>query len=119
MPRDSILNPHAIQALRDLSPEGEGEFLKELVTIFLEDTPKQLAQLEEAVGRNDPSGVVRAAHTIKGSAGNFGAEEFADLARQIESAGKANEIATAAGFMPEFKLRFGKVSAALKELAGL
>lgn len=113
----SILNPDAIQALRELSPDGDGAFIRELVDIYLADTPKQMAQLQEALDRNDAALVVRAAHTIKGSSGNFGAEAFAGLAKQIESAGKANDLASAAALMPEFRNRFEQVAAALKALA--
>ncbi len=118
MPANLVLNPDAIQALRDLSPEGDAEFLKELIGIYLTDTPKQLAQLEEAIARQDAGMVVRSAHTMKGSSGNFGAQEFAYLAHEIEDHGKANNLAAAAAALPEFKARFAAVVAALKQIAG-
>lgn len=113
-----ILNPDAIQALRDLSPEGDGEFLRELITIYLTDTPKLMAQLQEGLERKDAVVALRAAHTIKGSSGNFGADEFAAMARQIESAAKSGDLPAAAALMPEFQTRFEKVVVALKALAG-
>jgi HPt (histidine-containing phosphotransfer) domain-containing protein len=116
MSSDSVINPEAIQALRELSPDGDGEFLKELIGIYLTDTPKQLAQLEEALARQDQTVVVRAAHTIKGSSGNFGAGAFAGLAREIEAHGKASNLPAAAALLPEFKRQFEKVAAALKAL---
>ena len=112
------LNPEAIQALRELSPDGDSAFLRELIDIYLADTPKQLAQLDDALARQDATVVTRAAHTIKGSSGNFGAEEFASLAKQVEAAGKANNLTAVAALMPEFRSKFEKVAAALKELAG-
>ena len=118
MADNPILNPHAIQALRDLSPEGGTEFLCELITIFLADTPKQLAELEGALAGQDATKVIRAAHTIKGSSGNFGAAEFARLAYVIEMHGKANDLAAATAALPGFKAEFDRVAAALKQLAG-
>lgn len=112
-----ILNPDAIQALRDLSPEGDSEFLRELIAIYLSDTPKQLAKLEEAVTRQEADLVVRAAHTIKGSSGNFGAADFARLAQEMEAHGKSNNLAAVAAALPEFKKKFAQVAAALKQLA--
>ncbi len=117
MSADFLINPDAIQALRDLSPEGDGEFLRELVGIFLADTPKQFLQLDEALARQDPLGVTRAAHTIKGSSGNFGAEAFARLAGDIEAAAKANNLPAAALQVPELKRQFAQVANALKQLA--
>jgi len=113
-----ILNPDAIQALRELSPEGDSEFLRELIGIYLADTPKQLTKLEEAITRQDADLVVRAAHTIKGSSGNFGATGFAQLAQEMEAHGKSNNLAAAAAALPEFKNRFAQVVAALQQLAG-
>lgn len=118
MPDTPILNPDAIQALRDLSPEGDSEFLRELIAIYLADTPKQLIKLEEAITRRDADLVVRAAHTIKGSSGNFGAAGFAQLAHEMEEHGKSNNLAAAAAALPEFKNGFAQVVAALKQLAG-
>ncbi len=117
MTTEPTLNPDAIQALRDLSPEGDSEFLRELIAIYLADTPKQLAQLEEALARQDAALAVRAAHSIKGSSGNFGAQEFARLAQEMEGHAKAGNLAAASAALPEFKLGFARVAAALNQLA--
>jgi HPt (histidine-containing phosphotransfer) domain-containing protein len=117
MEHTPILNPDAIQALRELSPEGDSEFLRELISIYLTDTPKQLSQLEEAITRQDAALLVRAAHTIKGSSGNFGAAGFARLAQEMEAHGKSKNLAAAAAALPEFKSRFSEVVAALNQLA--
>jgi HPt (histidine-containing phosphotransfer) domain-containing protein len=112
-----ILDPDAIRALRDLSPEGDSEFLRELIAIYLEDTPKQLIKLEQAITGQDAGLVVHAAHTIKGSSGNFGATDFARLAQNMEAHGKARNLAAAAAALPELKNGFAQVAAALKQLA--
>jgi HPt (histidine-containing phosphotransfer) domain-containing protein len=112
------LNPDAIQALRDLSPEGDSEFLRELIGIYLADAPKQLAQLEEAIARQDATLTVRFAHTLKGSSGNFGAEQFARVAQEIEAAAKAGNMTAAAASLPALKGAFEQVTTALQELAG-
>lgn len=117
MPDNSILNPAAIQALRDLSPDGNMDFLRELVAIYLTDTPKQLAQLEDALSRQDAVVATRAAHSIKGSSGNFGAEYFSHLAQDIETACKANNLAAASSFLPNFKKHCALVNEALKQIA--
>jgi HPt (histidine-containing phosphotransfer) domain-containing protein len=117
MSTQPTLNSEAIQALRELSPDGDGAFLKELIEIYLTDTPKLITQLEDGLAREDATLVVRASHTIKGSSGNFGAEEFARLAKEIESHGKTGNLPAAAALVPEFKHQFEKVAGALKQLA--
>lgn len=117
MSDNPILNPAAIQALRDLNPEDGMEFLRELITIYLEDTPKRLAELEAALARQDATTAIRAAHTIKGSSSNFGTTIFAQLALAIESQSKAGELAAAAAALPGLKAEFVRVQEALKKLA--
>ena len=117
MSAEPILNPAAIQALRDLSPEGDSEFLKELITIYIADTPKQIAQLEEALARGDAAVATRAAHTVKGSSGNFGADDLTGIAREAENAAKAGDLASAARLLPLLKMHFERVQAALTALA--
>ncbi len=119
MSGEPILNPASIQALRDLSPDGDGEFLKELVGIYLADTPKQFAQLEDALARGDASVATRAAHTMKGSSGNFGAEALMELARAAEAAAKAGDLAAVAKLLPDLKQQFERVKTALQEVAGV
>lgn len=112
-----ILNPEAIAALRSLSPEGDASFLRELIDIFLADTPKQLGSLEAALAARNQEGVIRAAHTIKGSSGNFGAMQFAQVAQKIESFGKANDLAGAASLLGELKGEYARVAGELQQLA--
>jgi HPt (histidine-containing phosphotransfer) domain-containing protein len=117
MPNNPILNPESIQALRDLSPEGDTAFLRELIAIYLADTPGQLAQLESALINGDAALVIRAAHTIKGSSGNFGALELAQVAQEVESRAKASDLVAVNAILPEFKRSLAQVAEALKELA--
>ncbi|HEY0862540.1 MAG TPA: Hpt domain-containing protein [Lacunisphaera sp.] len=112
-----ILNPDAIRALRDLSPEGDSEFLRELIEIYLADTPKQLTKLEEAINRQDSGQVVHAAHTIKGSSGNFGATKLAQVAQEMEAHGKSSNLTSAAAALPGLKQAFADVITALQALA--
>lgn len=117
MPHVPTLNPAALQALRDLSPDGSQEFLRELITVYLADTPKQLTQLEEALSRQDAAVAARAAHSMKGSSSNFGAEQLARMAQEIEAACKSNNLAAAASALPDLKRHLAQVVEALQRIA--
>ena len=118
MSHPPILKPEAIEALRSLSPDGDVSFLRELIDIFLTDTPKQLGKLESALAAQNSDAVTRAAHTIKGSSGNFGATHFAQIAQQIENLGKANDLAAASVLLVDLKHHYALVVGELKRLAG-
>ena len=53
--------------------DGDVELLKEVIEIFLEDTPRLLSDLYTAIERNDLVAAERAAHTLKGAAANISA----------------------------------------------
>ena len=53
--------------------DGDVELLKELVGLFLDECPQRMAEIREALTRRDATKLRQAAHTLKGSVGNFGA----------------------------------------------
>jgi len=76
-----------------LSRVGEdAELLKEIAALFMEDYPSVLAEIQAAAARGDAQGVERAAHGLKGSVANFGAQAAVDAAFQIERMGRAGDL---------------------------
>jgi histidine phosphotransfer protein HptB len=65
---------------------------------FREDGEKAVGRIEEAMHRQDATGLVLPAHTLKAEARQFGAEPVAALAEEIEDAGRR---AIEAGFFPD------------------
>ena len=86
-----VLDPAAIAALRDLSPEDDS-FLREIIQTYLEDTPKRIQEVRLAVGSADAVAFVRATHTIKGSSSNLGAERLRRTAERFEHGARQNGL---------------------------
>jgi HPt (histidine-containing phosphotransfer) domain-containing protein len=61
-----------LERLKSLDADGEG-FLKEIIHLFLDDSPPRLVNLRQAVIQKDLSQMEHEAHTLKGSTGNLGA----------------------------------------------
>jgi len=74
------LDLNVFDTLRDML----GEALPHAIEPYLEDTPRCLDELEQAVRSGDMPTARSRAHTLKGAAGNFGAETLSQLARQAE-----------------------------------
>ncbi len=51
--------------------QGDPDMLRQLVDVFLAESPAQLAAVRDAVARRDAENLARAAHTLKGSVGLF------------------------------------------------
>lgn len=72
---------------------GDVELLKEIAILFLDDYPKSLNELREAVESGDARRIERSAHGLKGSVSNFGARPAVEAAMQLETMGRAQKLA--------------------------
>lgn len=72
---------------------GDAELLKEIAILFLDDYPKSLSELHQAVETGDARLLERTAHGLKGSVSNFGARPAVDAALQLEAMGRAHKLA--------------------------
>jgi PAS domain S-box-containing protein len=89
----------------------------EIVTIFLDSSPKLLADMRQAVSTNDPKGLEQAAHTLKSSSAQLGASSFSSLCRDLEMIGKQGTITGAPALMQQVEEEFDRVVVALEAMA--
>ncbi len=71
---------------------GDLELLQEMAQLYLDEYPSQLEALRLAVRRRDAKGVERAAHSLKGSVGNFGAYAAHNAALAVEMLGRHADL---------------------------
>ncbi len=74
---------------------GDEELLRELCQIFLEESPKLLQKLREAVALGDAEGTARAAHGLKGELSYLGAARASEVANQLEEMGRKEKMSQA------------------------
>jgi two-component system, sensor histidine kinase and response regulator len=74
---------------------GDEELLREVCQIFLEESPKLLKKLQQAVAAGDADGVVRAAHSLKGESSYLSASGTSRAARQLEEMGHNKDLSHA------------------------
>lgn len=87
-----VLDGAAIAALRDPDAGGEPEFLVELVQAYLTDSPPRLQEIQQAVADGNAEALTRAAHSLKGSSSNFGADRVHLLCSEFERLGRRQEM---------------------------
>ena len=110
------LDPEAIANLRALGDEGDDTFLKEIIGIYLEDTPLRLADLRTAAAGGDASLYTRAAHTIKGSSSNVGAMQVRAIAEKLEHRSKSEPHAALQPLLAELEAAFTRAATELRKL---
>jgi HPt (histidine-containing phosphotransfer) domain-containing protein len=118
MPDTPAIDPVAITNLRELNPGDDGEFLREIVSIYIEDTPKRIAELKASLAAGDTATFARAAHTIKGSSSNVGAVALRGVAERMESVSKRQGLAAATPLIAECEAEFSRAAAELRRIAG-
>ena len=106
---DTVLDRAVLDMLRQLTPPGEPDVLKEVLTLFLSEFPPRLEKLRNAQAAGNIQEVQRAAHSMKGSAGNIGARALFDACKEIEEASKAGEVSRVNGQLDALAAEFGKV----------
>ena len=72
--------------------EGNMQLLKETVKLFLQNVPKLMESLKNAIELGDVMDMEIRAHTIKGNAINIGAESLKELAMKMENAARKGNI---------------------------
>ncbi|MFP3981156.1 MAG: Hpt domain-containing protein [Desulfobacterales bacterium] len=77
------------QLARDL--DMDPELYRELLALFIDNSQKELAELREALSRQDFTSASRLAHSVKGAAVNLGLNGIAGQAESIETAAKTRD----------------------------
>ena len=89
--------------------EGDQELLTEMIHLFLEDAPRQLAAMQDALQGGEASVLERAAHSLKGAASNLSAHVTVAAALELEKSARN-------GDMESSKLCLAKLQAAVQQL---
>ncbi len=84
----SYLNRDQIETLRDLERTCGKPLLEDLVRIFTESSLKKLQLIRQGIERRDLNSVKEAAHALKSSAGNIGAQRMFELCAKMENAAR-------------------------------
>jgi two-component system sensor histidine kinase/response regulator len=91
--------------------DGDRTLLDEIAAIFLEDYPQRLAAIESAVQQRDPAALQAAAHSLKGSAGTFGAAPAVEAALRLELMGRQQDLT-------DVELAFAELKKLMTDLTG-
>jgi CheY-like chemotaxis protein len=71
---------------------GDEALLRDVILTFLEDIPKRMRALCEALAQRDLSRVQMEAHTIKGASANLSAESLQSSAAALEEAAQSGQF---------------------------
>jgi len=110
----AVLDPSALQAVRNLSLDGVSSLLPTIARRYLEETPPLLDQLRSAWADRDSDGIKDVAHPLKSSSANLGARVFAELCAAIERSARSGDLDEIAPLVPRLASEFELVRNALE-----
>jgi CheY-like chemotaxis protein len=93
---------------------GSENLARRVASRFLEDMPRQLIALSQALTGADAESARRLAHSIKGAAANVSVEPVRGLAERLEELGKEGRLADAAELLPELVSTFDGLIPAMR-----
>jgi len=93
--------------------DGDEALLAEIARLFLDDAPRSLAALREAIDQGDALTLQRQAHALKGSAGYLGLRSMSTAALALEVMGKNGELTAAGDALQALALAFDQIKPSL------
>ncbi|MBT8283010.1 MAG: Hpt domain-containing protein [Muriicola sp.] len=78
---------YSLDKLNEMA-DGDDDFVLSVITVFLEEVPQDLEDLEKAIQEDDYESVYKLAHKIKPNVDILGMEQTRAIALEIETLGK-------------------------------
>jgi CheY-like chemotaxis protein len=112
-PENAAEAPVDLERLQEFS-DGNPDSLRELVTLYLNQTTEQLEQLEAAVKAESAAEVRRVAHSCAGASATCGMRGLVPLLRELERQGMTGTLVNAAELSQKANLEFQRIRAFLE-----
>lgn len=101
------------QALKE-NCAGDDGLVNEIIELFRKEGPVLLADVKKAVGSNEPLAIKRTAHRLKGALVSLAAHPATLLAKDLESAGAANDLSQVNELGTQLELEMSRLLGALQ-----
>ncbi len=111
--KEPAIDEAELAALRSEGEDAGVDLLAQLAEAFSLESEEALKILEAAVAEGNTETMSRAAHKLKGSAGNFGARRLQSLCLELEQLARAQQMEAASLRLPAVRHEVSRVLAAL------
>ena len=95
-PVDTLINPESLRAIAQINPESGIDLLDQIVSMFEQQTPQYLGDLEKAVTAGDANATRQACHAFKASALNICATTMAESLARFEARAREEQTSLSA-----------------------
>lgn len=110
------LDPAAFDKIRALSPVGADDLVRQVVEAYLKAAQREWARFEQGLADGDAALLANAAHALKSSSFNVGANVFASLCKEVEQLGREGRMRRLVARVDALRAEWQRVEAALQEV---
>lgn len=107
------LDREVLESIRAMQRPGHDDILSLVITTYLDSSPALVKTMREAIRHGDHESCMKAAHSLKSSSANIGADHLSELARQMESRCRAHTFEKINDMIIELEKEFSLVAAEL------
>ena len=111
---EGVLDPVCIAGLKELREPGQADPLIELSDLFNREADACVRKIESGVAEHDSNATARAAHSLKGSASNLGANQLAAACASVEQNARLADWTQAGLQLQDLKTQLQRVRESLK-----
>jgi HPt (histidine-containing phosphotransfer) domain-containing protein len=95
--------------------DSDEHLLDEVVEIFLQESPKQLAHLQQSVAEGNAELLERTAHRLKGELSYLGMPDASQNAHDLEQMGHKRDLKSASELLAVLEAEISAVGAAMRQ----
>jgi signal transduction histidine kinase/CheY-like chemotaxis protein/HPt (histidine-containing phosphotransfer) domain-containing protein len=110
------LDPAALEKIRALSPDGADALVGQVLTAYLKAAEREWEHFDQGLADGDTAVLARAAHALKSSSFNVGANGLAERCSEIEQLGREGQMRQLLTRVDGLRAEWSRVEAALKAL---
>jgi len=111
-----VIDPERLEELNEMERRAGKKIIRDLFEVYLEDLPVLLTELHRALASGDVGAAAKAAHRLKGTSLNVGANALANACRIIESNVRVNAEGTLSDAVSEVEQHAREAESALRRL---
>jgi CheY-like chemotaxis protein len=102
-PADQLLDESALQALTELADEDDPDLLEQLLSMFVNETPRRLEFIRQALRVRDAHAACEIAHMMKGTCAQLGLTAMQNLCRNLEERAESLSLTDCEGIVSKLE----------------
>ena len=115
-PTSEVINLSTLNSIRELDPGGGMDLVKKILNIFMQSADECVQRMERAILDRDNAALSQAAHALKSSAANAGAETLSGVCRLLERLGREDRMEEARGLLAQIRREHDRTVSRMQDI---